>query len=142
MTGTDVRDIGSLIDAFGTALHARDVQDSMALLDDDPELIVIPSEGVDMYRGPGDVRSFLSRIYRGPRTYGWRLDDRVISSDGDAAWFTALGDETVEEDGATVLIPYCLTGVAVKRTDGWRLRLLHASEDSSRSRTVDTRISS
>ncbi len=141
MTDADIRDIGSLIDAFGAALQTRDVKRSIAVLDDHPELVVIPSEGIDVYRGPDEVRSFLSRIYRGPRTYAWRLDDRTISSDRDTGWFTALGDESVEEDGAVRLIPYCLTGVAVKGSGGWRLRMLHASEDSARSRIADTRTS-
>jgi ketosteroid isomerase-like protein len=138
MSDPDERSVESLIDAFGVALGARDLEGSMAQLDDDAGLVVIPSEGVDVYRGTGPVRSFLSRIYGGPRRYGWRLNDRTVAIDGNTAWFTALGDETVEEADAVRTIPYCLTGVAVRRAGGWRLRLLHASEDSTRA-PVDTR---
>lgn len=127
----DVMAIESMIDAFGAALSARDLESSMAQLDGDAGLVVIPSEGVEVFRGPESVRSFLSRIYHGPRRHGWRLNDRAIGVEGDAAWFTAVGDETVEEDGSMRTIPYCLTGVAIRGVDGWRLRILHASEDSA-----------
>lgn len=128
-TEQDVERISGLIDAFGEALHAQDLERSMAPLAQEDDLVVIPSEGVDVFRGSDAVRAFLSRIYDSPRRYGWRWQDRWISVEGRAAWFVAAGRETVEEAGATRVIPYCLTGVAVQTTSGWRLRLLHASED-------------
>lgn len=139
MSEADQRAVESLIDAFGVALLARDLEGSMAQLDDDAGLVVIPSEGVDAYRGPSAVRSFLLRIYGGPRRYGWRLNDRTVAIDSNSAWFTAVGAETVEERDAAHVVPYCLTGVAVRRAGAWRLRLLHASEDSARSAPIDTR---
>jgi ketosteroid isomerase-like protein len=137
MSDAGVREVSALIDAFGDTLHARDLDASMAVLDVHPELTVIPSEGVYVYRGPEAVRAFLARIYGGPRRYGWRLGDRTISLDGSAAWFTAAGLETIDEGGPTRTIPYCLTGVAVSTSAGWRLRLLHASEDSTRTSPLE-----
>lgn len=138
MTDSGVREVSSLIDAFGDALQARDLKVSMAHLDVNPDLTVIPSEGVDVYRGPEPVRAFLTRIYSGPRRYGWRLEDRTISVDGSVAWFVAAGDETIDEGGQQRSVPYCLTGVAVRTTAGWRLRVLHASEDSAQSVSVQS----
>jgi ketosteroid isomerase-like protein len=129
-TARTERNVIELIDAFGIALFARDLEASMALLADMPDLAVIPSEGVDVYRGPQAVRAFLDQIYNGPRRYGWVWDDRWISVDDDAATFVAVGTETVDEGNNRSVIPYCLTGVAVSTSGGWRLKLLHASEDS------------
>lgn len=129
-TERDAPEISALINAFGDALHSRDLEASMALLDPDADLTVIPSEGVDVYRGPEQVRAFFRRIYKGPRRYAWHWKDRWISVVGSAAWFVAVGDESVEEEDRTRTIPYCLTGVAVRARSGWRLRLLHASEDA------------
>ena len=125
-------DVSELIDDFGAALHARDVEASMALLADEPDLAVIPSEGVQIHRGPQQTREFLGRIYDGPRRYGWDLPNRQIAVEGSVAWFVASGDETLEQDGVSRRIPYCLTGVAVRAQSGWRFRLLHASEDIAR----------
>ena len=122
-------DILALVDAFGDALHARDLAASMELLDPAEDLAVIPSEGVEIHRGPADVRAFLARIYDGPRRYGWRWNTRWVSVHGDSAWFVAVGDETIEDRAATSTVPYCLTGVAVRTSAGWRFRLLHASEE-------------
>jgi hypothetical protein len=131
----DVHEISALIDAFGHALHAQDLERSMAPLATEADLAVIPSEGVDVYRGPDAVRAFLSRIYESSRRYGWSWNDRWISVEGTTAWFVAAGDEEVDEEDATHTIPYCLTGVAVRTPSGWRLRLLHASEDPHPSMT-------
>ena len=131
MTIAAQADVSRLIDGFGAALHARDVEASIALLADEADLTVIPSEGVEIHRGPQETREFLGRIYSGPRLYGWDLPNRRISVEGSVAWFVASGDETVEQDGARRRIPYCLTGVAVRTLSGWRFRLLHASEDAA-----------
>lgn len=124
----------ALVDAFGEALNARNADASMALLDDHPDLTIIPSEGVEAHRGPEAVREFLVAIYGGPRRYGWRWTDRWVSVAGDVAWFTAVGHEVVEEVDAARTIPYCLTGTAVSDGASWRIRLLHASEDPARGR--------
>lgn len=128
---TSNHEVVGLIDAFGDALHAQDLARSMDLLTDDADVTVIPSEGVDVHRGPHRVRDFLARIYALERRYGWRWRERFVSVVGDIAWFVAVGDETIEEQGRTVaVVPYCLTGVAIRNSSGWRLRMLHASEDT------------
>lgn len=139
MTGSDVSSVNVLIDSFGDALQARDLEASLAQLDDGSDVVVIPSEGVEVHRGREEVRSFLSRIYSGPRRYRWLLQDRTISVEGRAAWFTAVGDEIVEDANGMTRIPYCLTGAAVKTSTGWRLRLLHASEDATRTTSMSSR---
>jgi hypothetical protein len=125
----EVLEILALIDGFGEALHSQDLAASMELLDPTSDLAVIPSEGVDVHLGHDAVAAFLAHIYAGPRRYGWRWNDRWVSLQGQTAWFVAVGDETVEQGSSTHTIPYCLTGVAVRTAGGWRLRLLHGSED-------------
>jgi len=102
------------------------------LLADDPDVTVIPSEGVEAHRGPAAVASFFGRIYAGPRRYSWRWRDRWISIAGPRASFVAVGDEFVDvESGDRRVIPYCLTGTLVRRNGSWRFLLLHGSEASS-----------
>lgn len=138
MSDADHAAVEELNDSFGAALHAQDLERSMALLDDSDDVAVIPSEGVDVHRGTQAVRGFFERIYNGPRRYGWTWDERWVLASGGTGWFVAIGSESVDESSGRRHIPYCLTGVAVRGTDGWRLRLLHASEDSARS-NIDTR---
>jgi hypothetical protein len=126
----DRADVAALIDAFGASLHAQSVEMSMAMLADEPDICVIPSEGVGVHRGPEAVRTFLAHIYRGPRRYGWDLPNRSISIAGPIAWFVASGNETVEQDEVVRRIPYVLTGVAARTASGWRFRLLHPSEEA------------
>ncbi|MGI8928915.1 MAG: nuclear transport factor 2 family protein [Candidatus Limnocylindrales bacterium] len=121
-------DVNALIDAFSEAVHARDLASSLRLLAEADDIAVIPSEGVDIHRGPASVRAFFERIYNRPQRYGWRWDDRWISFESGVASFVLVGSETVEEATDSHIVPYCMTGVAVLTSTGWRLRLLHGSE--------------
>jgi hypothetical protein len=123
------------IDDFGTSLAAQDLGGTLALVADDPDVTVIPSEGVEAHRGPAAVLSFFRRIYAGPTRYGWHWRDRWVSMEGTSASFVAIGDEFVDVAGAErLVIPYCLSGTLVWR-DGWRFLLLHGSEESAGARS-------
>jgi len=129
---SDIEGVLAAIDEFGCCLAAQDLDGTLALLADDPNVVVIPSEGVEAHRGPAAVESFLGRIYAGPRRYSWRWRDRWVSAEGAWASFVALGDEFVDVAGAErLVIPYCLTGALVRRHGSWRFLLLHGSEEAS-----------
>jgi hypothetical protein len=133
LTGAEAGVLDAL-DRFAYGLAAGDLEATMAALDESADdLTVIPSEGVEVHRGPAAVRSFLRRIYGGPRRYRWEWAERWVSVTGDAASFVAVGDEIVEEGQTVVRIPYCLTGAASRRGGAWVLHLLHGSEDATRS---------
>ncbi len=89
-------DVNALIDAFSEAVHARDLAASLRLLAEADDIAVIPSEGVDIHRGPASVRAFFERMYNRPQRYGWRWDDRWISFESGIASFVLVGSETVE----------------------------------------------
>jgi hypothetical protein len=125
----DIRGVLAAIDEFGSALAAQDLDSTLALLADDPDVTVIPSEGVQTHRGRTAVESFLRRIYASQTRYSWRWRDRWVTTEGDWASFVAIGDELVEVAHAERRVhPYCLTGTLVWR-DGWRFLLLHGSEE-------------
>jgi hypothetical protein len=129
----DVQGVIAALDDLSRCLAARDLAGTLRLIVDDPEVSVIPSEGVDVHHGPAEVEAFFRRIYTGPTTYGWRWRDRWVAVEGGWASFVAVGDESIAVDGiASRTIPYCLTGTLVQRDDEWRFLLLHGSEDSSR----------
>jgi hypothetical protein len=128
----DVENVLAAVDEFSSCLAAQDPDATMALLADDPNVTVIPSEGVEAYRGPPDIEAFFGRIYAGPRRYGWRWRDRWVSAEGASASFVAIGDEFVDVEGETRrVIPYCLTGTLVRRDGAWRFLMLHGSEEAS-----------
>ena len=119
------------IDDFGNCLAAQDLSGTLALLADDPDVTVIPSEGAEAHHGREAVASFFGRIYAGRRRYSWRWRDRWVSAEGAWASFVAIGDEFVDVAGAErLVIPYCLTGTLVRRDGLWRFLLLHGSEES------------
>jgi ketosteroid isomerase-like protein len=129
---SDIEGVLAAIDEFGARLAAQDLDGTLALLADDPDVAVIPSEGVEAHRGRAAVESFFARIYAAPRRYSWRWRDRWVSAEGGWASFVAVGDEFVDVAGAQrVVIPYCLTGTLVRRDGTWRFLLLHGSEESS-----------
>jgi hypothetical protein len=129
---SDPTDVLAAIDAFGSCVETQDLSGTLALLADDPDVTVIPSEGVETYRSVPAVAAFFERIYAGPKRYGWWWRDRWVSVHGDWASFVAVGDEFVDVEGADRrVIPYCLTGTLVRRDGRWRFQLLHGSEDSS-----------
>jgi hypothetical protein len=129
----DVATVLAAIDEFGKCLAARDLDGTLALLADDPNVTVIPSEGAEAHRGLAAIEAFFGRIYIGPRRYRWRWRDRWVSPEGSSASFVATGDEFVDEEGKTQrVIPYCLTGTLVRRDGSWRFLMLHGSEEAVR----------
>ncbi|MBA2719781.1 MAG: nuclear transport factor 2 family protein [Chloroflexi bacterium] len=129
---SDVQGVLAAIDDFGSCLAAQDLGGTLALLADDPDVAVIPSESVEAYRGQASVEAFFRRIYAGPKRYSWRWRDRWVSAEEVWASFVAVGDECVDRVGAERrVIPYCLTGTLVRRDGRWRFLLLHGSEESS-----------
>jgi len=123
------REIENLLDAFGRALENRDPAGMLEALTDDDDVVIIPSEGVDANVGRKSVVAFIRRLETHPRRYGWRWTERRFVVHGDVASFLAMGREVVEEGGRHWTQPYCLTGVAVRTAAGWRLQMLHASEE-------------
>lgn len=116
-----VEGVLAAIDEFGNCLAAQNLGGTLALLADDADVTVIPSEGVEAHRGRAAVEAFFGRIYAGPRRYSWRWRERWVSEERTWASFVAIGDETVDVAGANQLvIPYCLSGTLVWR----RLRRL------------------
>ena len=131
-SASDIEGVLAAIDEFGSCLAAQDLDGTLALLADDPDVAVIPSEGVEAHRGRAAVESFFGRIYAAPRRYSWRWRDRWVSAQEAWASFVAVGDEFVDVAGAERLVkPYCLTGILVRRDGFWRFLLLHGSEESS-----------
>jgi hypothetical protein len=129
---SDIEGVLAAIDTLGSCLAAQDLDGTLALLADDSDVAVIPSEGVEAHRGRAAVESFFGRIYASPKRYSWRWHDRWVSADGRSASFVAIGDELVDATGAErLVIPYCLTGTLVRRDGLWRFLLLHGSEKSS-----------
>jgi hypothetical protein len=132
MADPDVEGVLAAIDEFGRSLAGQDLAGSLSLLADEPDVTVIPSEGVEAHRGRAAVESFFDGIYAGPRRYSWRWRDRWVSAEGDRASFVAVGEEFVDVEGADRrVIPYCLTGTLVRRDGSWRFLLLHGSEAPS-----------
>jgi hypothetical protein len=126
---SDIEAVLAAIDDFGTCLAAQDLGRTLTLLADDPDVTVIPSEGVEAHRGRAAVEAFFLRIYAAPKRYSWRWRDRWVSTQGAWASFVAIGDELVDVAGAERrVIPYCLTGTLVRHDDRWRFLLLHGSE--------------
>ena len=129
---SDIEGVLAAIDDFGGCLAAQDLGGTLALPTDDPDVTVIPSEGVETHRGRPAVEAFFCRIYAAPQRYGWRWRDRWVSTQGAWASFVAIGDEFVDVAGAERrVIPYCLTGTLVRHDGRWRFLLLHGSEESS-----------
>jgi hypothetical protein len=131
-SASDVEGVLASLDNLGSSLAAQDLGGTLALLADEPDVTVIPSEGVETHRGRAAVEAFFSRIYAAPRRYGWRWRDRWVWTEGASASFVAIGDEFVDVPGAERrVIPYCLTGTLVRHDGRWRFLLLHGSEESS-----------
>jgi ketosteroid isomerase-like protein len=128
---SELEGVLAAIDEFGRCLTAQDLRGTLALLADDPDVTVIPSEGVETHRGRAAVEAFFRRIYAAPKRYGWQWRDRWVSAHGPWASFVAVGDEFVDVPGAERrVIPYCLTGTLVRTEGRWRFLLLHGSEDA------------
>lgn len=129
---SDIDAVLATIDDFGSCLAAQDLGGTLALLADDPDVTVIPSEGVETHRGRAAVEAFFLRVDAAPKRYSWRWRDRWVSVHGTWASFVAVGDEFVDVAGAEGrVIPYCLTGSLVRHDGRWLFLLLHGSEESS-----------
>jgi hypothetical protein len=66
------------IDDFGNYLAGQDLDGTLALLADDPDVTVIPSEGVAAHHGPAAVESFFG------------LPKRAVALDQSAGLFARI----------------------------------------------------
>lgn len=122
-------EIQALLDAFGDAVRARDLEATLALLAE-TDVIVVGSEAGEESVGLDEVRAFFARLYARESSYGWEWSRRWVSLAGRIGWFVADGEEVIRSPAGEVMkrLPYVMSGVAERRADGWRLRMLHGSE--------------
>lgn len=118
------------IDAFDAALRARDRLAAEAVWSlDEADVTIVGSGPGENFIGPDAVRGCLAALVSRRTSHGWRWVDRRVSVAGDVAWVVADAPwQTVQPDGVVTERPYRVTGVFVRRDEGWRWRQYHGSE--------------
>lgn len=112
----------AVLDAFGQAIHAQDVERVLRVVTDDA--LVIGSESGEMGFGREGIRTFIQGVFTryDPITWDWNLLE--AKADGNHAWFFAEGEVSYGEQRS----PYRASGVCVRDEVGeWRLAMFHGA---------------
>jgi hypothetical protein len=112
------------VDALFDYLADRRPAEALACFDDDDDVALFGSEASEAFRGRAALRRFLEALLArvGPR---FILERPLISTQGDAAWFTTEGRVEI---GGVAHGPYRLTGVLRRRDGRWYWVLFNGSE--------------
>lgn len=104
---------------------ARDADRVMSLFEDEADLLIgiagecRDREAMERYVVAGTTASYTLR---------WdRLETVVFHADADTLGFAAFGDMIVTEAGSERRLPFRMTFLAVRTSNGWKLRHLHGS---------------
>jgi pimeloyl-ACP methyl ester carboxylesterase/ketosteroid isomerase-like protein len=116
------------LDSFGNAVATRDLEGTMQLFASDDDVVLQASESGTLAIGPEELRAFFTRLYARPVGFSWEWTHRLVSSNGDVAWFFADGVEIVTEGDQRHRLPYRMSGVLQRRSGRWVWLQVHGSE--------------
>jgi uncharacterized protein (TIGR02246 family) len=125
----DVAALEALDQAYRTTWMAGDADDVMALFTEDATLV--PHHGDDPIKGREAIRDFwFNPDYPPTVVPEWTREPKEVFVSGDVGVLRGRGRLTWEYDGMRTTIPvsnYVI--VAVRRDEGWRIRMLTWNDD-------------
>jgi ketosteroid isomerase-like protein len=127
---SDREDVIAVFEGFDAALKRRDVDAIVDLFADDPEVQLWGSDLSERAVGKLEIRALLEGLFsRLPESSVERtFEDPRVHVSGDVAWLTAAGTARWEPGGEPRVIPYRVTAVLVRTSDGWRWHTHNGSQ--------------
>jgi ketosteroid isomerase-like protein len=114
-----------LLDAFGDAFSAQDLNRLRALFDED-DICFVASESRALHDRT-HLEAFLDDYATQPAlSFEWDAC-QASTSEGDVGWVVGFGRQVRRDSGAETKSAFRLTLVARRRADGWRIAHVHAS---------------
>jgi ketosteroid isomerase-like protein len=117
------------LEALDRACGERDADAIVSLFVDDPDVTFWGSAQEEHAVGPGELRELANAIAasRGTFSVDWR--ERRACVRGDVAWINAAGTaHWADGAGASLEMPYRMTGVLLRRAGAWKWHTFHGSE--------------
>lgn len=125
----DVRQaILASVDSLNANVRSKSIDGTLDLFVPEAEVLLVGSSPGELARGPVALRALLSRVFESPYSIGWEWDERYVSAYGPVAWVYTEGALVMARDGNVVRRPYRMSGVLVRRPEGWRWAQFHGSE--------------
>ena len=120
--------VDDLLRGLNERLHTRDIDGAVSLFD--REAVLYGSEDGESAVGHAGLRSFFSRIFARPGTYGWEWDSLSVRGTSHVVWFVGPAVVVIRtDDGTERTAPYRLSGVLQRQSDGrWLFVLFNGSE--------------
>ena len=114
--------VRAVMDAFGAAVRAQDIEKVLSLSTDD--VILVGSGREEVGIGRDDVTRFLTSLFSELPPITWDWDDWEIRDGGSHAWFVTEGRVSYGETTS----PYRASGVCRRDDLGeWKLAMFHGA---------------
>ena len=119
---SDRDEVISAFHAFDAALERKDVDALVNLFADEPDVELWGSDLSERAVGKLEIRGLLEGLFsRLPESSVRRTFlEPAVHVSGDVAWVTAAGTARWDPGGEQRVIPYRVTAVLVRTSDGWR----------------------
>jgi ketosteroid isomerase-like protein len=121
-------EVMAVLDAFNEALERRDLDATLALFVQHPDVTLVGSEQGETATGPSELRSFFERIFARPGIFRFEWRSCTVSARGDVAWFFADAIARYTENDHIASVAYRTTGVLEREQNHWLLAQYHGSE--------------
>src|SRR3954453_1567429 len=127
---SDQEDVLAVFDAFDSALKQRDIEAIVDLFADDPTVELWGSDLSERAVGKGEIRELVEGLFSRlpPSSVERRFERPRVHISGDVAWITAAGTARWELNGERHVIPYRVTAILVRTSEGWRWHTHNGSQ--------------
>jgi ketosteroid isomerase-like protein len=130
---SDREDVLAVFHAFDSALKRKDVDAILDLFADDLDVELWGSDLSERAVGKREIRGLIEDLFsRLPDSSVERtFEEPRVHISRDVAWVTAGGTARWEPDGEPRVIPYRVTAVLVRTSNGWRWHTHNGSQPTA-----------
>lgn len=121
----------TIMNRFQKAVASRDIERSLEIFSDDPDVFLTGSEAGETAKGPVELKAFFKRVFARPFAYIFEWDEFSVSRSGSVAWARVDALVYTKGDRQVSKKPYSITVILNEVNGVWRIIHYHGSEPAT-----------
>ena len=121
------KEVTEFLDSHAKAYEGKDIAGIMALIAPDKDVILIDADSEKPVIGPAEIKAAYEREFAQIKSAKLKYTSTWIGGKGDAAWFSAQCEVSVDTGEEKITLPAHWSGVLEKRNGKWLLVQSHLS---------------
>jgi len=121
------KEVKEFLDRHAKAYESKDIAGIMALIAPDEDVIFIDADSEKPVIGPAEIKAAYEREFSQIKSATLKYTSTWIGGKGDAAWFSAQCEVSVDIGDEKITLPAHWSGVLEKRDGKWLLVQSHLS---------------